>query len=285
MPDLDSGPAEWEKAIGVRAADNPHFVLMVDPFSFNVENMVAGLDFAFPRGAKIGGLASDARERGGNALFLDRRSWRSGLTGVALSGNLEVDAVVAQGCRPVGKPMLITAGRHNCIEELDGRRPLDVLHDLVASLDERDRALVRTSLSLGMVTDPFRLEYQEGDFLIRNLLGIDRERGFLAVGMLVRKGQTVQFHLRDAETSAQDLSRALERIPNPSSPQAALLFSCLGRGQHLYKVSNHDSDAFLRHVGPVPLGGFFCNGEIGPVGGTTFVHGYTSCFALFRPKG
>jgi small ligand-binding sensory domain FIST len=93
----------------------------------------------------------------------------------------------------------------------------------------------------------------------------------------------VQFHLRDARTSADDLDQLLAR--HRGTPAGSLLFSCLGRGTHLYGRADHDTDLVRRHFGDVPLGGFFCNGEIGPVQGTTFLHGYTSAFGLFRPRG
>jgi len=167
---------------------------------------------------------------------------------------------------------------------LDHRRPLDVLSDLIPSLDERDRALLRTSLFLGVGMDARKTEYAHGDFLIRNVLALDRQSGMLAVGAMLRTGQIAQFHLRDAEASAHDLEVVLEGYRSRGlDAVAALLFSCLGRGEHLYRRANHDSEMFLDKVGPIPLAGFFCNGEIGPVGGTTYVHGYTSCFGLFRP--
>lgn len=287
IPDLDTGPAAWEEALGVTAADDPHFVLMVDPFSFSTDDFVMGLDFAFPAAAKVGGLASDAREPGGNGLFLDDRCWRGGLVGLAMWGDITVDTVVAQGCRPIGKPMVVTACERNLIRELDHQRPIDVLQDLLPTLDERDRSLLRTSLFLGIGMDARKTDYHHGDFLIRNVLALDRQSGVLAVGALLRAGQIVQFHLRDAETSAHDLQVVLEGYRArraEKSPAAALLFSCMGRGEHLYRQPSHDSRMFTDRVGDIPLGGFFCNGEIGPVGGTTYVHGYTSCFGLFRPK-
>ena len=109
----------------------------------------------------------------------------------------------------------------------------------------------------------------------------------MAIGELLKEGQLVQFHLRDAETSAEDLTAVLERYAvenRENQVHGALLFSCLGRGQYLYGRPNHDTDIFHEKLGPVPLGGFFCNGEIGPVSGTTFLHGYTSSFGIFRPR-
>jgi small ligand-binding sensory domain FIST len=202
---------------------------------------------------------------------------------VALTGDLIMDTIVAQGCRPVGMPLFITRSRGNLILELDGRPPVDLIEELHASLSESDRALMRHSLFLGLAAAQHRQSYHRGDFLIRNLLGVDADQGALAVAGELRSNEVVQFQLRDASTSAEDLIELLQ--VHDQTPSGALLFSCLGRGVNLYGRSGHDSDLFRRRVGPVPLGGFFCNGEIGPVQGQTRLHTYTSCFGLFRPRG
>lgn len=287
LPDLDGPPEGWHGALGVDCEPLPHFVLLADPFTIDVESLVAGMDFAWPRSAKVGGLASDAQVPGGNALFLDGEVYESGLVGLALTGDIEVDTVVAQGCRPIGEPLVITRCQGNFLAEVDGRPILEVLQELLLSLSERDRTLARHSLFLGLLMDATNLQPTPGDFLVRNLIGLEPEQRMLAVAAELRPGQTVQFHLRDARTSSEDLERMLGRYlgrPDRPSPQGALLFSCLGRGQYLYGEPDHDSRTFRSLVGNVPLAGFFCNGEIGPVGGRTHVHGYTSCFGLFRSR-
>ncbi len=287
LPDLDAGPRSWEELLRVSPADAPQFVLLADPYSFPVQNLLMGLDFAFAGSSKIGGLASGAQQQGDNALFLNDRMYRSGAVGVALLGNIAVDTVVAQGCRPIGQPMRITQSRRNLLEGLDGDTPLNVLRSLYPTLTERDQNLMRHSLFLGVVMDDFLDEPRQGDFLIRNVMGMDDRSGSLAIGEMLREGQLVQFHLRDAETSAQDLAAVLERYAGDNRENrihGALLFSCLGRGQYLYGRPNHDADVFRGKLGSVPLGGFFCNGEIGPVSGVTFLHGYTSSFGIFRPR-
>lgn len=287
LPDLDAGPASWEELLKVSAADAPQFVLLADPFSFPVQNLLMGMDFAFAGAAKIGGLASGGQQQGGNALFLGNRVHRSGAVGVAMHGNITIDTVVAQGCRPIGQPMRITQSRRNLLESLDGDTPLNVLRGLYPTLSERDQGLMRNSLFLGVVMDEFIDDPQQGDFLIRNVMGMDDRSGSLAIGEMLKEGQLVQFHLRDADTSAQDLAAVLERYAGDNRENrvhGALLFSCLGRGQYLYGRPNHDTDLFRDKLGAVPLGGFFCNGEIGPVSGTTFLHGYTSSFGIFRPR-
>ena len=280
-------PAAWQPVLGVAAAKAPHFVILPEPFSFDAETFLRGLDGAFPASQKIGGLASGARQPGGNALFLGDTVHRSGCVGVALSGNVEVETVVAQGCRPIGVPMFVTGCQGNVIRELDGRPALQVLQELYEQLPASDQELARHSLFLGIVMSEHQQAYRQGDFLIRNLVGMDPERGALAVGALLRDNAIVQFHLRDAKTSAEDIEALLSRYAGVSAvarPHGALLFSCLGRGKFLYGRPDHDTDTFRRHLGEVPLGGFFCNGEIGPVHGTTFLHGYTSAFGLFRGR-
>ena len=287
LPDLDAGPQTWEDLVQVVKSDDPQFILLADPYSFPAQNLILGLDFAFDQSAKIGGLASGAQQQGQNALFLEDQVFRSGAVGVAMSGNVVVDTVVAQGCRPIGKPMRITQSQRNLLGGLDGRPPVEVLRELFEGLNERDRGLMRTSLFLGVVMDGFIDEPRQGDFLIRNVMGMDDRAGVLSIGEVLKEGQLVQFHLRDAETSAEDLVAVLDRYAGENrenQAQGALLFSCLGRGQYLYGKSNHDTEIFQNKLGSVPMGGFFCNGEIGPVSGTTFLHGYTSSFAVFRPR-
>jgi len=284
VPPPDAPREAWEARLGIVAADTPQFVLLPDPLSCDAQAVIQGLDRVFPSSTTIGGLASGGQTPGAQALYHDTTVHRAGLVGLALTGNVALDTIVAQGCRPIGEPMFVTRADQHLIFELDGHRPLDVLQQLAERADARDRRLFGHSLFVGVVMRPHQGAYQQGDFLIRNILGLDGERGALAVGAAVEPGAVVQFHLRDAETSATDLVTLLERYRPARPPAGALLFSCLGRGEHLYGSADHDSKAFARHVGVVPLGGFFCNGEIGPVQGETFLHGYTSAFGLFRPR-
>jgi small ligand-binding sensory domain FIST len=268
------------------SAGTPAFLLLADPFTFDAEEFVRALDERYPGAAKIGGLASGGRQPGENVLYLDEKVHRGGLVGVALSGNVHVDTLVAQGCRPIGEPMFVTRSSQNQIYALDGRAPLEVLQQLYERLEPRDRELFRHSLFVGLVMREKSDVYRRGDFLIRNLAGLDANRGALVVAARVPEGTIIQFHLRDAATSAQDLEQMLTSLAPESRAETrgSLLFSCVGRGKHLYGRVDHDTDAFRRHLGRVPLGGFFCNGEIGPVQGTTFLHGYTSSFGLFRAR-
>ena len=283
LPDLDAAPDEWEKALKVPSEVDPKFLLLADPFSFASGNLLLGMDYAYPNSVKIGGLASGGRTQGDNALFLGDEVFRSGVIGVALSGNVVVDTIVAQGCRPVGSLMSVTKSDKNILRELDERPPLEVVREMFQSASQRDQELMQTSLFLGILMDDFVDNPQHGDFLVRNIIGMDGRTGAMAIGELLHEGQRVQFHLRDAITSSEDLANLLNRYDAGSRSEGALLFSCLGRGEHLYGQPDHDTNMFRDKLGPLPLGGFFCNGEIGPVSGSTFLHGYTSSFGIFRP--
>ncbi len=298
LPDLDAGPGGWRELAGVQPVPTPHFVLLADGWSFDPRDLLQGLDFAFPASVKIGGLASGRR---GDPLFLDRRVVAQGAVGVALQGDVAVDAVVAQGCRPIGPALTVTRCKDHVLEEVlpaedrgespgwvDPRKPLEVLSELYETLPPEDQELLQHSLHIGVASTTLQEPTNRGDYLIRNVMGADPERGAVAVGALLRPGQTVRFHLRDASTADQDLRGMLDgyRGRGPATPPAgALLFSCTGRGRHLFGAPNHDSAAFRRALGDVPLGGFFCGGEIGPVGDATHLHGYTSSFGIFRPAG
>ncbi|MCZ6669693.1 MAG: FIST C-terminal domain-containing protein [Acidobacteria bacterium] len=285
LPEPIASTDSWEKLVGVESAKKPHFILLPDPFTFEAERFLTGLDQIFPQSQKVGGLASGARVPGLNSLYLGGEVFSSGLVGVAMCGNISVDTIVAQGCRPIGEPMFVTSCDGNLVLEMDGKPIFDKLKDLYRSLDPDDKDLFRHSLFLGVVMRDQQTEYQQGDFLIRNLIGMNAESGSLAVGATLKENQVVQFHLRDAKTSAEDLDHMLSRYHETAGkalPQGSLMFSCLGRGRNLYGRSDHDTDSFRRRLGSIPLGGFFCNGEIGPVQGKTFLHGYTSSFALFR---
>ncbi len=285
LPGLDESPRAWHDTLKVPPAENLHFIVLPEPFSCDAERLLQGLDYAYPESVKIGGIASGGTSPGVNALFLNSSVHPQGVVGLALQGDISVETVVAQGCRPIGAPFTVTRSERQFLLELDGRPPLEVLREVFRSLSARDKELFNHSLFLGIVMDESRDTYRQGDFLIRNIVGADQESGALAVGANLEDHQVVQFHLRDAVTSADDLQALLDRYTaeSPVPAAGALLFSCLGRGSYLYGRSDHDTGMFREIVGPIPLGGFFCNGEIGPIAGTTHIHGYTSAFGIFRP--
>ncbi|MCU0516368.1 MAG: FIST C-terminal domain-containing protein, partial [Oscillatoria sp. Prado101] len=206
LPDLDSSPEAWVRLIGVPAAQQPQFILLSDAFTFKVSDLIEGLDFAYPGATKVGGLASGGPSSSSMALFCNYRLYREGTVGLALSGNIVVETIVAQGCRPIGQPYCVSAGERNVVVALDqrvvggyqSRPPLEVLRDLLQTLDEKDRQLAQHSLFVGVARDEFKPELEQGDFLIRTLLGVDPKGGAIAIGDRVRPGQRIQFHLRDA---------------------------------------------------------------------------------------
>jgi small ligand-binding sensory domain FIST len=288
LPDLDAGPTGWENLVGFKGEEEPFFILLPDPFTFRVEALVEGLDFAFPNSKKIGGLASGATQPGKNALLLNDKVYRKGLVGLGCSGNVVLETIVAQGCKPVGRPLRVSECDNNVLLELDGKPAVTALKEVLENMSEHEQSLARNSLFLGVVMDEFKSEFKSGDFLIRNIIGIEPKSGALVVGEILRNERTVQFHVRDAASSSEDLRMLLkgyvEQNAESGKGEGALLFSCLGRGTYLYGQANHDTDGFKAYIGDIPLSGFFCNGEIGPVGGKTFVHGYTSSFGIFKEK-
>jgi small ligand-binding sensory domain FIST len=287
IPPLYAEPRVWEDTLRLTANQQPSFLMLADPYSFETETFLKGLDRVYPLAPKIGGLASGARQAGSAALYVGQQVHHSGCAVLAMTGNIELDTIVAQGCRPIGDPMFVTAAHENLIRELDGHSPRDVLADLFERLPPPDREAFSQSLFLGLAMRSDASQYVPGDFLIRNILGMDPQSGALWVNEHVPSNSVVQFHLRDAATSAHDLERMLRSYAasRPITPDSgALLFSCEGRGVGLYGQADHDSNAFRRLVCDVPIGGFFCAGEIGPVQTSTYLHGYTSAFAVFREK-
>lgn len=284
LPDLDSPPDAWIDLIDVEPSVKPQFILLSSAFSSGINDLLQGLDFAYPGSVIVGGQASAGGLGGRLALFCNDTLYRDGTVGLALSGNIVLETIVAQGCKPIGEPLQVTKADRNIILEIDEKVPLVVLRDLIASLSEKERMLAQHSLFVGVAMDEFKLSLQQGDFLIRSILGVDPAGGAIAIGDLVRPGQRLQFHLRDAQASADDLKFLLERYQQQGSPSAAaaLMFSCVGRGEGLYGKPNFDSELFKSYFPAIPVGGFFCGGEIGPVGGRTFLHGYTSVFGICR---
>jgi small ligand-binding sensory domain FIST len=253
-------------------------LLFADPFTFPVEAFLQRVNRDLPGLQIIGGLASAAGSPGGNRLVLDDRVVDEGAVGVFVDGgSIEVRTLVSQGCRPIGRPYVVTRAEQNLIEELGGKPAIERLQELAGAASEEERELLRGGLHVGLVVDEHKAEFGRGDFLVRNLLGADETSGALAVGEQVSVGQTVQFHVRDAGAADEDLREMLTGV----DADAALLFTCNGRGRHLFTVPDHDAGMVENLLGPIPLAGAFCAGEIGPVGGRNFLHGFTASLALF----
>jgi small ligand-binding sensory domain FIST len=277
------GPSGLVEVLDIYPSDKPKFLVFADPMSCDVEKCLGLFNEAYPGVPVIGGLASGPASGRPNWLILGDEVYKDGLVGVALSGDVEFEIVVAQGCRPIGEPLIITKASGNILLELGGRSPLQVLRELISGLTPEDKGLARNSLFAGIVMDEYRTRFQRGDFLIRNLMGFDSKTGALMVGANLRAGQHLQFQLRDARTSAEDLEALLGPLkPSGVVPAGGLLVSCCGRGKGLYGKPDHDSCLIQSLKGPLPLAGFFANGEIGPVGGKNYLHGYTSSLAVIR---
>jgi small ligand-binding sensory domain FIST len=256
-------------------------VLLVDPFSFPVEPLLATIADGHPGLPVVGGLAS-ARGDGGTLLRGQGRVG-AGAVGLTLSG-VRVAACVSQGARPIGPEMAVTAGEDNVIHELAGKPAVARLQEAIAGLSEDERDLAVRGLLLGMVVDPNKPDYERGDFLVRGILAADAESGAITVGERIRVGQTVRLQVRDAASADEDLTAAVERGVGElgSPPAGALLFTCNGRGSHMFSTPDHDAQVLDGTTG-APAAGFFCAGEIGPVGDRNFVHGFTATMALLAP--
>lgn len=263
--------------------EKPKFLLLGDPMSADAERAAALFNEGYPGAPLVGGMASGPLLHKPAWMLLGSQVLRQGFAGVALVGPVEVQTVVAQGCRPIGDPLIVTKAEGNVLHELGGRNPLEVLRETLSKCSPEDQRLARSSLFAGLVMNESRSDFRRGDFLIRNLLGYDQKSGSLVLGANLRRGQTLQFQLRDANTSDLDFSMLLGSLPESNSePRGALLFSCCGRGKGLYGESDHDATLVQSLRGPVPMAGFFANGEFGPVGGRNFVHGYTSSLVLIK---
>ncbi len=284
LPAEDAGLAEWERALGVRAESAPHFLLFAEARALALEPLLGQLDRAFPSALKVGGVASGGLR--GDVLYLGACAYRSGVVGVALAGNIEIDCLVSHGCRPIGDPLFVTRCRGSLVFELDGRPAAAVLKEIYENASEKDRKLFRRALCLGLARASGVVDVGTASYVVRDVVGLDEETGAIAVAARVAANEVVQFHVRDARTSAVELDTRLARYARESRrrPEGALLFSCVGRGMSMYGCTDHDTNVFRARLGNVPLGGFFCNGEIATAGSGTAVHGYTSSFALFRSR-
>lgn len=297
----------------IGASDDMRATLFfADPFSVPLVNLIPALSASRMQvisssgrrdhiGTIIGGMASAGTRPNTNTLLLDGEIRNSGAMGVTLSGPIQVDTIVSQGCRPIGQPVVITKARGNLILELGGERAVDVIREIVHQLDENDKQLLGNGLVLGRVINENKSHFGRGDFLIRNIMGGDQTSGAAAVADLVHAGQTVQLHLHDDQTAREDLSLLLDGQRLYSKPAGAMLISCTSRGSGFFGDSGHDAAALAyafdkapdgaslaksgTEVDPnagIPVTGFFAAGEIGPVDGEIFQHGHAAVVGIFR---
>jgi small ligand-binding sensory domain FIST len=260
-----------------RVAEAGTLVLLADPLSFPVDDVVDVLAREAPHLTVIGGMASAGLAPGANRFVLDGDVHADGAVGVLVPPDRAVTTVVSQGCRPIGDPFVVTRAEGNVIAEIGGTPALVRLDQLFAGLGERDRELVQQGLHIGRVVDEHQADFGRGDFLVRNVIGADRSTGAIAIGDVVPVGATVQFHVRDAASADEDLHGLLSGVRG----DGALVFTCNGRGTRLFGRPDHDAELVAAVVGGAAAG-MFCAGEIGPVGRRSFVHGFTASLAIFR---
>lgn len=267
---------------GVPEMPDPSLVAMlVDPYTFPAGPFLARLNAEQPGLPVVGGLAAGAGEPEAQALILNDRVITEGAVGAVVSG-VRVLTVVSQGCAPIGRDAVVTSAEGNVVYELAGQPALVRLQNEIASLTPAERSLAVRGVLAGLVIDENRAEYGRGDYLMRALLGADEDSDALAVGEAVRVGQTLRFHVRDGRTADEDLNESLARaLGDQARPAGALLFTCNGRGTHMFGAPDHDARTVARALGSEAVAGFFCGGEIGPVGGRAFLHGYTATLAVF----
>ena len=273
----------WYETTGVAPADLTAWILFADPFTFDADGLLTAWADAYPGIPVVGGLASGEFRLRRTHVFLDEQVYDQGAVALALGGPYEIRTIVSQGCTPIGEPWTITGAAGNVIEMIARRPAYQVLRDTIDALPADVRLRARGNLFVGLAIDERRERWRRGDFLIRNFLAADAQAGTLSVGAIPRVGQTVQFQLRDREAADEDLRALLDAATADLGGReaiAALLCSCNGRGIGLFGTPDHDAQAVADRLGPVPLAGLFCNGEVGPVGSRNFLHGYTASIPL-----
>ena len=259
------------------------FFLLADPFSFPTDALIAQLN-SRERGIPIvGGNASGAQAPQENRLLIGDQVASEGAAAILLRGNTGIRTLVSQGCRPVGDHFVITRSQENVIYELGGKPALLQLKQIFDTLPTHEQALIQRGLHVGRVVSEYQDQFEQGDFLVRNVLGIDPDEGSIAVADFLRPGQTIQFQIRDQHTADVELNQLLQQLQGDEdfSAGGGLLFSCNGRGTRLFAEPHHDAAAVEQALGSIPMAGFFAAGEIGPVGKENFVHGFTASLALF----
>lgn len=278
------GVLGWPDAIADAPAGNVGPILMLaDPFTFPADGLLEQLNLEPGAPVVVGGLASGGRRPGDHRLFAGRDVLTEGAVAVALRG-ARMWTVVSQGCMPIGPEMVITSAEGSSVHELAGMPALRKLEEVIEGLEPAERAMAAEGLLAGLVINENMPDYERGDFLIRSIHGGDRETGTLVVGENVRVGQTMRFHVRDAGSADDDLRAALREARDElgdARPGGALVFSCNGRGTRMFPAAHHDASAIAEELDRIPTAGLFCNGEIGPVGGKSFLHGFTATMALF----
>lgn len=277
-------PDEDSQQTGISEGESNGWLVFADPFNMNIEAWLQSWNRAYSATPIFGGLASGSPADSVTQVYLNENVYEDGAVAISFGGAVRLAGVISQGCTPIGETWTITKVDGHLIREIGNRPAYEVLAETYQSLSASEQAKARGNLFAGLVMDEYRDEFRRGDFLIRNLLGADPQSGCVAVGAFPRAGQTIQFQRRDEAAANEDmialLSRAGEEI-EPGDIYGGCLCCCNGRGSHLFSRPSHDAGLVQQHLGPMGLAGFFCNGEIGPVGSRNYLHGYTASLALF----
>ena len=277
-----TGPAYWQMESGVDPDQVDAWIVLANPFAPELERWLNEWNIAFPDAPSIGGLSSGQTGGGDRSLILDGQLTDAAVIALAIKGSHHIRTIVSQGCKPVGEPFTITHAEENLVYALGSRPAYQVLSETFNALSDDEKERARGNLFAGLAASEYVADLKRGDFLVRNLLGADPQTGAIAIGARARTGQTLQYQLRDKITAHADLLE-LARVNGLEGcqPFASLVFSCNGRGQRFFGVPDHDAATLAEIFGAVPSAGFFCNGEIGPIGRASYLHGYTASVALF----
>lgn len=279
-----SGPAYWHGETGVDGERTNGWLTFVDPFHLDSERWLEQWNEAYPSLPIVGGLASGSFSQQRTQVYLNHQVFEEGGVGVSIGGDVRLASVISQGCTPIGDTWTLTGVDRNVIQQIGNRPAYEVLAETFHGMSAEEQLKSRGNLFVGLVINEYLEDFHRGDFLVRNLLGADPGSGQIAVGAFPRAGQTVQFQRRDAAAATEDMHELLTRARKDLKGArifGGCLCNCNGRGKNLFGAPDHDAGIVQQELGPFGLAGFFCNGEIGPVGKRNFLHGYTASLALF----
>ena len=274
----------WPTHTGIAPERTNGWLVFADPFHLDTEGWLRSWSAAYADKPVLGGLASGEFSEQFTQIYLNGEVLEDGGVAISVGGEVALAGVISQGCSPIGEAWTLTKVEHNFIHQIGNRPAYIVLEETFNSLSTTEQSKSRGNLFVGLAMNEYVEDFHRGDFLIRNLLGADPKTGVVAVGALPRIGQTIQFHRRDAAAASEDMIALLAHAKTQLAGKTiygGCLCSCNGRGQNLFGKPNHDAQLVQAELGPIAVSGFFCNGEIGPVGAKNFVHGFTASLALF----
>ncbi|MBM3946953.1 MAG: hypothetical protein FJ315_06090 [SAR202 cluster bacterium] len=272
------------REVGGRAQEGSLLMALPDVFNLRPAQLVQQLSAGLADVPIVGGAASGEASSPQTFQWLNNQVSSRGVAGALVWGDFSLAIGVAQGCTPIGQPSIITKAQANVIMEIAGRPALQAIRETLETLPAEEVERAKGSLFAGLVIDEKQDLHGRGDFLIRNIAGVDPKSGAVAVGEIVRPGQTFQLHLRDGRSAREDMEMTLVKlaeVTRDNPPSFGLYFNCLGRGKGLYGELNHDVEAINQALGDVPIVGFFGNAELAPVRGRNLVHNYTGVLVLF----